>query len=267
MDWVIETRIGMLLYRCAPMISTLWSLTDVFFDGVQAKEYYEYATEGIRNCSTTILMYENSTKEGIIMDSVEPNKISISYFVISIITFVFPPILGITFYYMRYGIFGIFGDPNKWHFYKHKDRIEANNIIVRVTFILIIIPSISVFRAFIGYYIFLPFFALYFSGKFMWYGKLNSKEKVSFRRMEMYFTPGLLPFYTIVEQLGEAGPQILLGAICLINNWHCTELYSYDVIGTSMGQLIVSLFFSLGSFTIGVVKGFIAYRKYLQYKK
>ena len=129
------------------------------------------------------------------------------------------------------------------------------------------IPIISVIRNFIGYYILLPYFSLYFSGKLMWYGKIDPEEKITFPRMDMYFTPGLLPFYTLVEQLGEAGPQILLAIVCLVNNSHCTELYNYDVLGTSMGHLVISLFFSFGSFLIGTFKGIVAGVIYLRRRR
>ena len=259
MDWFMETKIGKILSRFLPMITTLWSFTDVAFDAVQAKEYYDYATVGIKNCSNHVSMVvevldnPNSTTLPTTL-----HKISMNYFRISIGTFIFPPILGITLYYVKYGRYGIFGDPNKTHFYKHKHKIESSPFIVRLTFLFLIIPTLSILRAFIGYYIFLPYFSFYFCGKLMLYGALDSKEKITFSRMEMYFTPRLLPFYTLVEQLGEAGPQIILATICLINNSHCTELYSYDVIGTSMGQLITSLFFSFGSFLIGTIKGILA---------
>ena len=129
------------------------------------------------------------------------------------------------------------------------------------------IPIISVIRNFIGYYIFLPYFSLYFSGKLMRYGKIDPEEKITFPRMDMYFTPGLLPFYTLVEQLGEAGPQILLAIICLVNNSHCTELFHYDVLGTSMGLLGISLGFSVGSFLIGTFKGIAAGMIYLRRRR
>ena len=241
------------------MITTLWSFTDVAFDALQAKEYYDYATTGIANCSNQVhMMTESWDNPNITLAPTNLHKISMNYFRISIGTFIFPPLLGITLYYIKYGRYGIFGDPNKTHFYQHKAKIEASPFIVRLTFLFLVIPVLSIFRAFIGYYIFLPYFSFYFCGKLMVYGTLNSKEKVKFPRIEMYFTPRLLPFYTLVEQLGEAGPQILLATICLVNNSQCTELYSYDVIGTSMGQLIISLFFSFGSFVIGTVKGILA---------
>ena len=267
MEWFMQTRIGALLFRFLPIITTLWSLTDVAFDALQAKEYYDYATVGIKNCSTNNLMSQNWTNHDGTIETLNFNKISMNYFIISIVTFVFPPLLGISLYYIKFGRFGMFGDKNKVNFYKHKQMIENRNSIVRLTYILLIIPIISVIRNFIGYYILLPYFSLYFSGKLMWYGKIDSEEKITFPRMDMYFTPGLLPFYTLVEQLGEAGPQILLAIVCLVNNSQCTELYNYDVLGTSMGHLVISLFFSFGSFLIGTFKGIVAGLIYLRRRK
>ena len=239
MDWFLRTRIGRVLFRFVPIITTIWSLTDVAFDALQAKEYHEYATIGIRNCSNHLTMSENIAGDNRTIEVLQVNKISMNYFIVSISTFVYPPILGIILYYLKYGRYGIFGDPNKIHFYKYKERLEACPLIVRLISIFLIIPTISYVRACIGYYVLLPYFSLYFSGKLMWYGKINSQEKVTFHGMEMYFTPALLPVYTIVEQLGEAVPQILLALICLVNNSQCTELYNYDGFGTSMGQLMI----------------------------
>ena len=92
----------------------------------------------------------------------------------------------------------------------------------------------------------------------MYYGKLDRKERLEIMGMDMYFTPALLPFYTLVEQLGEAGPQIALAAIFLSNNYHCSTLYTYDLYGTFMPQVVISLVFSFGSFLIGTTKGIIA---------
>ena len=55
MDWFMQTTIGALLFRFLPIITTLWSLTDVAFDALQAKEYYNHATVGIKNCSDNLL--------------------------------------------------------------------------------------------------------------------------------------------------------------------------------------------------------------------
>ena len=267
MDWFMQTRIGALLFRFLPIITTLWSLTDVAFDALQAKEYYNHATVGIKNCSDNLLMSQNWTNHDGTMETLSFNKISMNYYIISIVTFVLPPLLGISLYYIKFGRYGMFGDKNKVNFYKHKQMIEKRNFIVRLTYILLMIPIISVIRNFIGYYIFLPYFSLYFSGKLMWYGKIDPEEKITFPRMDMYFTPGLLPFYTLVEQLGEAGPQILLAIVCLVNNSHCTELFHYDVLGTSIGLLGISLGFSVGSFLIGNFKGIAAGMIYLRRRR
>ena len=253
---MLNTRTGKILRRFFPMFATMWTLADVVFDAFQAKEYFEYSITGIENCENKEEVFQNNNVTLGVPKTA--NLISPIYFWISFVTFVFPPILGITFYYLAYGRYGLFGNPNKQHLFKYKEKIASMNFAARLCILIFIIPAISIIRAFIGYYIFLPIFSIFFSAKLMYYGKLDRKERLDILGMDMYFTPALLPFYTLVEQLGEAGPQIALAAIFLSNNYHCSQLYTYDLYGTFMPQVVISMVFSFGSFSIGTTKGIIS---------
>ena len=254
--WIFNTRKGKFLRRYFPMFATMWTLADVVFDAFQAKEYYDYSRTGIESCENNGEVFQNNN--GTFAGPKTVNIISPIYFWISFVTFVFPPIMGITLYYLAYGRYGLFGNPNKEHLFKYKEKIAAMNFASRFCILIFVIPAISIIRAFIGYYIFLPFFSIFFSAKLMYYGKIDRKERLDIIGMDMYFTPALLPFYTLVEQVGEAGPQIALAAIFLYNNSHCSELYTYDLYGTFMPQIVISLVFSFGSFLIGTTKGIIS---------
>ena len=95
-------------------------------------------------------------------------------------------------------------------------------------------------------------------------GKLKPTERIDIVGMDMYFTPAVLPLFTLTEQLGEAGPQMLLATVFLFNNHDCKGLYTYDLFGTFMPQSVISLFFSFGSFLIGTIKGIITGYQFLR---
>ena len=59
MSWVERTRLGKILFRFLPIIISLWTLTDIAFDAIQAKEYRDYSITGIENCT-----YNESTVNG-----------------------------------------------------------------------------------------------------------------------------------------------------------------------------------------------------------
>lgn len=239
------------------MILNVWTLTDVAFDVVQAKEYHDYYNSGIENCTSGPTKIDgNFTKNNGTRANV--NMVSSIYFWASFSTFVFPPILGVVIFYCVHGKYGIFGDPSKKHLFKHKERVASSPFFIRFFLLVFFIPTLTVIRAFMGYYICLPFCTLFFSAKLMIYGQLKTTERIDIVGMDMHFTPALLPFFTLVEQLAEAGPQMAIATVFLINNHRSCELYTYDFIGTAMPQIIISLIFSFGSFLIGTIKGVIA---------
>ena len=239
------------------MLLNLWTLTDVAFDVIQAREYHDYSISGIENCTSEITTTnENFANSNATL--LKPRMVSSIYFWASFSTFVFPPILGVFIFYCVHGKYGIFGDPSKPQLFKHKRRIASTPFIIRFCLLVFLIPALTIIRAFMGYYIFLPFCTLFFSAKLMIYGQLKTTERIDIVGMDMYFTPALLPFFTLVEQLAEAGPQMAIAILFLINNYHCGELYTYDLIGTALPQIIISLIFSFGSFLIGTIKGIVA---------
>ena len=257
MSWIERTRVGRLLFRFLPIIISLWTLTDIAFDAIQAKEYRDYSITGIENCT-----YNESTVNG--TNGENQTKISPLYFWISFATFVLPPLLGVLIFYAVHGRYGVFGDPSKPHLIKYKDKIAAAPLLIRVGLIAVFIPILTIVRAFIGYYFFLPFCTLFFSAKQMIVGKLKPTERIDIVGMDMYFTPAVLPFFTLTEQLGEAGPQMLLATVFLCNNHNCKGLYTYDLFGTFMPQSVISLFFSFGSFLVGTIKGIITGYQFLR---
>ena len=69
-----------------------------------------------------------------------------------------------------------------------------------------------------------------------------------------WLTPDLISSICLMENLGEAAPQIALSITFLVNNYMCEHLHSWNLFGMEIPTTKVSLFFSTGSLIIGAIR-------------
>ena len=241
--YVFNSRVGKFLFRFLPLLATLWTFPDVGLDFNQAKLYYQYATTGIKDC-------KNDSN----FEAKDSNfyKISPIYFATSIFIFNLPPLMISILSYCTFGKYGGFNDPKRKGLYKYKDYITSRPLPVRVCFVVFIIPVMTYIRAIIIYYVLTIIFSLYFSIKVALHGHIESTTKIDIFG-HFYFTPELVAGSFLMENIGEAAPQIVLSITFLVNN-PCKHLHSYALFGTEIPTTLVSLFFSLVSLTVGIMR-------------
>lgn len=234
--YVFSSRVGIFLFRFLPLLATLWTFPDVGLDFNQAKLYYQYAMNGIENCTKDSDFY----------------TISPIYFATSVFILNLPTLMITVLSFCMFGRYGCFNDPQRKGLYKYKGYIVSKPSAVRFCFVVFFIPVFTYIRAIIGYYVFVPIFALYFSIKLALHGEVESAPKIDILG-HFYFTPEIVGGSFLMENIGEAAPQIALSITFLVNN-SCKHLHSYSLFGIEMPTTIVSLFFSLVSLIIGLIR-------------
>ena len=256
-SYIFDSRIGRLFFRFLPLFISFWTFQDVGLDFYQAKLYYEYATIGIKNCMNTFYEEdENFSIESRNISNFDQDsniyKISPIYFATSVFIFNLPLLFRVIISNYMFGIYGCFNDPERKSLYRYKAYISSCHMAIRFFFVLLIIPVLTYIRAIFGSIVLLPIFSLYFSIKNAVHGQIESTNRIDVFG-HFYFTPEVVAHFFLLENFGEAAPQIALSIIFLVNN-PCENLHSYNILGIEIPTTILSLIFSVVSLIIGTLR-------------
>ena len=228
------------VFRCLPLLLSLWTIGDVTSDSIQASVYYKYS---------------GSYRK-------EACKVSPSYFIISIVTFFMAPFMATVQFYWDSGVYGAFSSWNE-SLWRYRKIILQQPTGIRIFLMYIIVPAFTFCRVVIAYFILMPFCSFYFSVKHLIYGHTDLEQKINI--YSFICTPTSMITMQAYEQLLQATPQIILSLTFLINNQDCHSFTrSYSILGIQMTTTIVSLVFSCISFMFGVSKliGVVARLRY-----
>ena len=228
------------VFRCLPLLLSLWTIGDVTSDSIQASVYYKYSAAS----------YEKAC------------KVSFWYFNISIVTFFMAPFMATVQFYLDSGVYGAFSSWNE-SLWRYRKIILQQPTGIRIFLMYIIVPLFTFCRVVIAYFILMPCCSVYFSVKHLIYGHTELEEKINI--YSFICTPTSMITMQAYEQLLQATPQIILSATFLINNQDCHSFTrSYSILGIQMTTTIVSLVFSCISFVFGVAKlmGVVARLRY-----
>ena len=264
-----KNRAVLFLLRFLPLIISLWIYADVGLDIWQTRLYYHYSYIGVKRCTAN--KYRDGDDDDEYSD-IEDNKedlykISTYYFWMSLMTFFLPIFLGAILQYGMFGVYGIFADPKNTNASKVRTYIDSKPFWLRLIFVTLVVPIVTFIDGVIGHYIVVPISALYFDSKRALTGHLEPTERISIYDLS-HVTPELISTTYLMENIGEAAPQIVLSITILVNHFSCQYLHKtvakVDEQEIEIPILILSVIFSTGSFMAGTVRGFVHCKNFVR---
>ena len=241
-ELVTQSRVGKLLIRVIPLLTSLWMYVDMGLDVNQTITYYQFAFQENGSYHLWALKYRNET------NSTYLQSVSSTYFYAAAAIWIGPPFL-VSFFYLCNDTDNI--DNYQYIFVKCLKFDFKERRACKILAFFICLPIATAVSAFASY-LFYPIFAIYVSFRIAWAGK-DYDDDVKEDAIEQ------VAFVKMTESVGEAVPQFILSLVFIANNY--PYLLENDVyFGVHVPLSCISCIFSFGSMIMGLMNGFALFK-------